>query len=238
VVEALAKAYERKAPGTRVHFLLPPMGSSAAMRAVMAGAIDLAFTGTPLEPAEREKGGVDFALGRTPFVLAAREAGRLDNVDASRLARIYAGEITTWSDGSPIRLILRPPRESDTRTLRGLSPAMDKAMDLALARKGLPIAANDLENLGLLENTPGAFGATNLALLIGTGSALRPLPLDGVAPTLANLEKGLYTLVKPLYAVRGPAPSAAARAFLEFASSEEGRAILARQGYASPRSGR
>lgn len=231
LMEAFAKAYGRKAPGVQIKILMPPMGSSGSIRAVMAGAIDLAFAGKPLGRPEIDKGGQAVPLGITAFVMVTREPGRLKNIDTEQLARIYSGETTTWTDGSPIRLVLRFPEESDTKLLRALSPAMDKAMGQALTRTGLPVAANDLENIALLEKTPGSFGMSNLALLTGMESGLNPVFLNGVAPTLANLEKGLYPHEKPLYLIWGPSVSDAARGFIEFIRSAEGRKLLTRQGY-------
>lgn len=230
LLETLGKAYERKTPRIRVEVVLPPMGSSAAQRAVMGGAIDLALSAKPLAQADQEKGGEHRELGRTPFILITRER-RLDNVNSETLAEIFGGRISAWPDGTPIRLILRPPTESDTILLRGLSPSMDKAMAQALSRPGVPIATNDLENMALLEKTPGALGMGNLALLTGLNSSLHPVPLNGVAPTLANLERGLYPQAKSLFVIRGPGISDAARGFLEFMHSAEGRKIVAKQGY-------
>lgn len=231
VMEALAKAYSRKAPAVQVKVLLPPLGSSGAIRAVMAGGLEVAFSGKPPGPADQSKGARDAFLGVTPFMMVTREPGRLDNIQTERLADIYSGRVAVWHDGTPIRLILRSPEESDTKLLRELSPAMDRAMEQALARVGLPIAANDLENVALLEKTPGSFGMSNLALLMGLGSALHPVTLNGVAPTLANMEKGLYPHDKPLYLVWGPQASEAARNFIDFIRSSEGRKILSTQGY-------
>ncbi len=231
LMEAFAKAYGSKAPGVQIKILMPPMGSSGSVRAVMAGAIDLAFAGKPLGRPEIDKGGKNFQLGITPFVMVTREPARLKNIDTEQLAKIYSGETSSWSDGSPIRLVLRFPEESDTKLLRALSPSMDKAMGQALSRTGLPVAANDLENIALLAKTPGSFGMSNLALLTGMGNDLYPVPLDGVAPTIANLEKGVYPHAKPLYLIWGPSVSDAARGFIEFIRSAEGRKLLAKQGY-------
>jgi phosphate transport system substrate-binding protein len=237
VLEALGKAYGRKVPEVRIRALLPPLGSAAARRAVMAGAIDLALSGTPLAPADRERGGRDWELGRSAFVLVTRDAGRLDNIATGQLAEIYSGKVSSWADGTPIRLVLREPRETDNLILSGLSPTMAGAVKVALSRKGLPVAANDLDNMALLEKTPGALGTANAALLTGLRSSLRPVSLNGVAPTLANLERGLYPHAKSLFVIRGPAISPPAQGFLDFMLSAEGRRILGQHAYIPAGSG-
>lgn len=236
LMEALGQAYSRKAGKVRVEVVLPPMGSSAGLRAVMGGAIDLAFSAKPPAPAERDQGARHWELGRTPFLLATHEH-RVDNLDSGLLADIFAGRATAWPDGTPIRLVLRPATETDTLILRGMSPTMDQAMGAALSRHGLPVATNDLENLALMEKTPGSLGMTNLALLMGTNSGLRPVSLNGVAPTLENLERGRYPHGKSLFAIRGAALSEAAQGFLDFLLSAEGRKIIAKQGYLTVKPG-
>jgi ABC-type phosphate transport system substrate-binding protein len=67
LLETLGKAYERKTPRVRVEVVLPPMGSSAAQRAVMGGAIDLALSAKPLAQADQEKGGRASGIGPHAF---------------------------------------------------------------------------------------------------------------------------------------------------------------------------
>lgn len=231
LIEQFARAYQSLKPEVSVKVIEPPMGSNGSIRAVLAGAIDLAVPGKPLAEAEKAQGGQDWELGRTPFLVVTSKQPQPTGFTFEQLAAIYGGKVTAWADGSPIRLVLRSPTESDTLILRQMSPAMDQAVETALARPGLPVAANDLENVGLLEKTPGSLGATNLGLLQSRGGQLQALPLNGVAPTLAALSRGTYPHSKSLYLARGPKLSPAAQGFLEFARSASGQEILNRAGY-------
>ncbi len=139
--------------------------------------------------------------------------------------------MTTWADGSPIRLVLRSPMESDTLILRKMSSAMDQAVETALARPGILVAANDLENADLLEKTLGSLGTTNLGLMQSRSGKLQALPLNGVAPTLAAMNQSAYPYSKSLYVARGPKLSPAAQGFLDFMLSASGREILDHAGY-------
>lgn len=231
VVEHLAQTYRSLKPDVTVRVIHPPMGSNAAIRAVLAGVIDLAASGRPLAAAEKSQGGQDWELGRTPFILATAQKHPHPGFTFEELAAIYSGKVTVWADGSPIRLVLRSPMESDTLILRRLSPAMDAAVAAALARPGAVIAANDLENVDLLEKTPGSLGTTNLSLMQSRDSKLQALPINGAVPTLAAMAQGTYPYVKSLYIVRGPALSLAAQGFLEFVLSASGREAIERIGY-------
>ncbi|MGB5062924.1 MAG: substrate-binding domain-containing protein [Candidatus Competibacter sp.] len=231
LIEQWAEAYGNLNPDVRVHVIEPPMGSNGSIRAVLAGAIDLAVPGKPLTEDEKAQGGQDWVLGRTPFLVVTEKEPPPPGFTIEQLAAIYSGKITTWTDGSPIRLVVRSLSESDTLILRKLSPGMDQAVDAALARPGMLVAAHDLENIELLEKTPGSLGTTNLALVQAQNRKLNALPIDGKAPTLAALRQGTYPYFKNLYIVRGPKLSPAAQGFLEFALSASGKEILDRSGY-------
>lgn len=231
LIERFAQAYAKRKPEVAVRIIDPPMGSSGSIRAVLAGVNDLAVAGRPVNEDEKTKGGQSWALGRTPFVMATSRQQPHPGFDLEQLAAIYEGKQTTWPDGSPIRLVLREPTESDTLVLRKMSPALDRAVGAALARPGMLVAANDLENLKLLEKTPGSLGSTNLGLLQTRTGGLQALALGGTKPDLDALAAGNYPYDKTLYLVRGPQLAPAAQAFVDFMLSDASKGLLEQSGY-------
>ena len=231
LIEQVARAYRTLKPEVTVRVMDPPMSSNASIRAVLAGAVDLAVPGKALTEEEKAKGGQDWELGRTLFLVVSSKPEAQSGFSSEQLAAVYEGKVTTWADGSPIRLVLRSPMESDTLLLRKLSPVMDRAVEAALARPGILVAANDLENVELLEKTPGALGTTNLALMQAQNRQLYPIDINGVTPTLAALSQGSYPHAKRLYLARGPRLSPAAQDFIDFILSAYGRELIERAGY-------
>lgn len=231
LVGQFAQAYGSLEPNVKVRVVDPPLGSNGAIRAVLAGAVDLAVLGKPLTEAEKAQGCQDWELGRTPFLVVTERKLPLPGFTVEQLAAIYSGKMTTWSDGSPIRLVVRNLFESDTLILRKMSPDMDRAVDVALARPGMLVAANDLENIDLLERTSDSLGTSNLALVQAQNRKLNALPIDGKEPTLAALRQGTYPYSKSIYLARGPRLSPVAQGFLEFILSASGKEILDRAGY-------
>ena len=231
LVGQFAQAYGSLEPNVKVRVVDPPLGSNGAIRAVLAGAVDLAVLGKPLTEAEKAQGCQDWELGRTPFLVVTERKLPLPGFTVEQLAAIYSGKMTTWSDGSPIRLVVRNLFESDTLILRKMSPDMDRAVDVALARPGMLVAANDLENIDLLERTPDSLGTSNLALVQAQNRKLNALPIDSKEPTLAALRQGTYPYSKSIYLARGPRLSPVAQGFLEFILSASGKEILDRAGY-------
>lgn len=231
LIGQFAQAYGSLEPNVKVRVVDPPLGSNGAIRAVLAGAVDLAVLGKPLTEAEKAQGCQDWELGRTPFLVVTERKLPLPGFTVEQLAAIYSGKMTTWSDGAPIRLVVRNQFESDTLILRKMSPDMDRAVDVALARPGMLVAANDLENIDLLERTPDSLGTSNLALVQAQNRKLNALPIDGKEPTLAAMRQGTYPYSKSIYLARGPKLSPVAQGFLEFILSASGKEILDRAGY-------
>lgn len=231
LIGQFAQAYGSLEPNVKVRVVDPPLGSNGAIRAVLVGAVDLAVLGKPLTEAEKAQGCQDWELGRTPFLVVTERKLPLPGFTVEQLAAIYSGKMTTWIDGSPIRLVVRNLFESDTLILRKMSPDMDRAVDVALARPGMLVAANDLENIDLLERTPDSLGTSNLALVQAQNRKLNALPIDGKEPTLAAMRQGTYPYSKSIYLARGPRLSPVAQGFLEFILSASGKEILDRAGY-------
>lgn len=58
----------------------------------------------------------------------------------------------------------------------------------------------------------------------------RALPIDGIAPTAANVVSGRYPYVKPLYLVFKDGAPASVTQFIAFVGSQAGRRILTESG--------
>jgi len=227
----LAQGFQAANPDVRIR-ILPSVGSSGAVKAVAAGALDLGFSGRALRPDEEALGLTSLEVARTPFVLAVGPRAGTAGLDLAGLARIYRGETLHWPSGERIRLVLRPAADADTLYLRSLSPELAAAVDVALARPGMLMAATNQECDALLARTPGALGPTTLAQLSTDATGLTALSWAGVAPTLANLAESRYPLWKPIVAVLPGQPSPGAARFLAFLRSAEGRRILEAAGCA------
>ncbi|MBK9029252.1 MAG: substrate-binding domain-containing protein [Propionivibrio sp.] len=136
LMQRLAAAYGQKQTIDSVSVVLPPLGSTGSMRAVSNGKLDLAIAGRLPTPEEQAQIGQMVELARTAFGFATSDGNRPNGITAADVADIYAGRLNRWDDGQPIRLIMRPDRESDTILVRQISAQTDAAMTLAAARKG------------------------------------------------------------------------------------------------------
>jgi len=228
-IKWMAQEFNKSRPDAQLT-VMPSLGSTGAVRAVLAGAVDLGISARPVTPEESSKGASSQAYARTPFVVVTGTKNKGTEISLNQLVQVYSGQLTRWPDGSPIRLIMRPDSDADIIALRAFSAEMNAAITAALAKKGHRIATTDQDNAGALETLPGSLGATTLTLIVTENRAVRPLILDGVAPTLQSLAAGRYRHFRTLYLVTGRNPSPLAKDFVAFIRSPAGQTVLARSG--------
>lgn len=229
VGDAFAKAH----PGMKV-VMLSSLGSSGAIKAVPRGAVEIGLASRPLTAGEASLGAVSTEYARSPLVFAVSTKTAVTALTLDQVADIYSGKTSSWGDGAQIRPILRQSGDDNTRQVRAMSPAVDKALSLAEKRPGMPFATTDQEAADKTETVPGAFAATTLGLILSENRALRALTLEGVEPTAGNGASGRYPHAKRFFLITRTNQTAAVATFVAFLRSPAGRDILARNGHWIP----
>jgi phosphate transport system substrate-binding protein len=223
--------FRRQTPDAALDQVSPPLGSGGAIKALAGGRLDLALIARPLKPEEARTVGRSLPLASTALVLATKDERRTQGFRRDELAAVYAGRLTAWDDGKPIRLVLRASTESDTLLLKSMSPEMAAAVEAAGQRPGMAMGQDDLDTAQLLLAAPGSLGPTTMGLLTTQKLRLQALPIDGIAPTLGNLESGRYPWSKTITLVLAAKPAPLAEKFATFVGSEAAASILRRHDY-------
>ena len=233
--QLLANAYNRQNPADKVT-VLPSLGSSGAIKASAAGKLDLGLSSRALKDEERASGLVATEYAHSTTVFAVAEKVKLTNVTVKQMVQLYAGQLSTWPDGTSARPILRQADDDNTVQIKKLSPDMVGALALAEQRPGMTVAFTDQETADKIESIPGSVGVSTLALIKSEGRHLHALTLDGVEPNEANCKSGAYpgVLVKRFFLVTPATPAAGAQRFISFIRSPEGAAILKQSGNWTP----
>jgi phosphate transport system substrate-binding protein len=192
----LADAYARQHPKTTVQ-IFESMGSGGAVKAVLAGALDIGLTSRAPSKDERERGLKAMLYARSPLVFAVHKDSPRTGVTRQELVALYNGE-PAGARGA-VRLILRPEFDSDTLALRRGLPELEQPLLRAYQRTGVPVAATDQDAADMIAGAPDGFCTSTLSLIIAERRPLKPLALDGVAPSTATVASGRYPLVKEFY---------------------------------------
>lgn len=231
IVKLLFEEFRKEFPAATLNHLSPPVGTGGALKGLASGRLDLAVIGRFAQPEEAKRIGRQVDIAETAFVMASRDETRESSFTPDELAQVYQGQLKTWKSGVPIRLILRASFESDTLTLKSMSPAMNQAVSAAALRPGMVTADNDLEALKLLAETPGSLGPSTLGLIKASHTKVHILPINGITPSAANVRNGSYPWRKPLIVALPQQPSPLAERFVDFLLSAKARSVLQRYDY-------
>ena len=223
----LADEFVRLRPDISVE-IPDSLGSGGGIKALLAGALDIALSSRMLKPKERDAGARATPYATTPFVLVTRvsESNSAPDLSSKELVKAFSGDAVHWKDGTAIRIILRNERDTSTRILIAAFDGMDAALTRARAIPGIPVTSTEQDNMDLAETLPGALTTASLTAILSEERSLAPIAIDGVAPTLENLATGAYKISKYFYLVTGPETSETALEFIRFIRSAEGAAIL------------
>lgn len=225
----LGDAYSRANPTFKLE-VVPNLGSSGGLKALERDALHFAVISRPLSLEESARGFLAFEYGRTPFVLATSRED-IKNLTLEEIANIYAGKTAAWPDGTPIRIVLRPPQDVDTKHLGSFSPRVKEALASAMSRPGMVTGITDQDSAKHLARLRGSLGTSSLAIMLAEKHPIHAVAIEGVAPSVTALAQGTYPYHKTLFLVaRDKTPAAAAR-FMAFVRSPEGQRILSDIGH-------
>lgn len=223
VLRLLAPAFEA-ATGISLN-VVPAMGTTSANSAVADGKLGLAIAGRELRDKEKASGLQVLGVLRTPFGFVTSRPGP-DGLKKAEIVPLYQAANPAWPDGMPVLIALRPVDETDNDVLAAFFPGIANALAHLRKRKDLSVAATDQDNADMAETMKGSLVAATLTQIKAERRNLRFVAIDHVAPSLAAYLDGSYPYGKLLYVVAPAAPSAAARAFVQFLASPEIRPQL------------
>lgn len=229
-MQALADAFARKQSAAAIE-VLPSLGSSGGIKALAASAIDLAVSSRDLKDEERAQGLRSQAYRKTVVVFATHANNSVHGVTSAELVAIFGGTQGAWPDGTPVRPVLRPKTETNTKLAEVRIPGLREAIRSTRTRSVVPMYFTDQEAADALECILGSVGTTSLSVIVSEKRHLKALVLNGHVPTPQSIADGSYPIIKTFYFVLPTKPSQLAKDFVNFTFSSEGQAILENTGH-------
>ncbi|NTV91240.1 MAG: hypothetical protein HGA22_12920 [Clostridiales bacterium] len=229
-MQLMANGFQKKHPGVTVK-VLPSIGSTGGIKAVNEDKIDIGLSYRPLKQDEKNDKIIEEPYGRTAFIFGAQASNPAKGFTLAEIEEIYAGKRTTWPDGNPIRLVLRPASDSYSTYLAGINPGLKSASEKARSVPGVYVGNTDQDAAIQIEKTPGSFGTTSLSLVVAEKRKIKALTVDGAAPTTSNVSTGKYPYATTLYLVyKRDKYKGAIKDFIEFIYSRDGQKLLSDNG--------
>lgn len=213
---------------------LPGLHSGGGITGVANGDLDIGAVSRELNEEEQELGLVYTLLSNDGIVIAIHPSVGLNGLTTQQVRDVYSGVYANWQElggaDLPITILDRNEDESAKIIMRKYVLGQDLVIS--------PKAANlyyEVDMVNGVQSTVGAIGYFSLGYGVSRDVPVTFVELDGVAPTVENIDNGIYPVVRPLGVVTDPDPSPAVRAFLEWATSDEAVALIESNGFASAR---
>jgi phosphate transport system substrate-binding protein len=223
---ALATSFQAQHPG--VTFKLEDVGADTSVALVANGDADFGFMSRDLKTEEKTR------LRAIPYAgtgtgLAVNPANAVSALTREQVRRIYAGEITNWSEvggqAGDIRPLVRESGSSTRASFEayffGGKPTYGKNVIEVVESGPTYQAVRDFKN---------AIAMITIQKTTVEDPTLRLLALDGIAATTRTVNSGAYPVRRPIILTLHPDPTRtkpAVSAFFDFISSAEGQEILA-----------
>ena len=175
-------------------------------------------------------------IGREAFVFFVEPDNPVTDLKADDIRKIYSGEITNWSQlGGKNQMIraFQRPQNSGSQTMMqyfmGDTPLKEPmTYEVVGAMEGI------IRKVAQYNNENGAMGYSFRYFVedLQQENDVRVLSVDGVAPTLENIENGSYPLTVDLCLITlEDAKNPYVEKMIEYCLSEEGQEIIGKTGY-------
>jgi phosphate transport system substrate-binding protein len=228
LMRALANAFTQKLGGKCLIEVPDAVGSSAAIKALVKGEIDIARVARPLKKEEQELGlnYKVFANTAVAFVVNPSVTG-IDNLTTEQIVGIYSGKITDWKDlgANPGKIypLTREPGDSSLRVFSETFPEFTNIPNPV--GKVMFLTPEAITTLLEHKNT---IGFVPYSAIVGTD--LKALKVNGIEPSVEKITSGEYKYLIPLGVVYKGQPKGLVKEFIDFLYSEDAQKIIKKMG--------
>ena len=216
--------------------------TSYAYKRIVKGDCDIIFVAGPSKEQEdyaREQGVelVYTPIGREAFVFFVNPKNPIEGLTLEQLRGVYSGQITRWDElGAPGLGEILPYQRSEgsgsqtalERFVMQDTPLMPAEEETVMGGMG-----DIVEQVSSYKNQRGAIGYSFRFYVTGLmrDFDVKLLQINGVAPTVENIENGSYPLASYFYAVTRADADENTLALLDWITGPQGQALVEKAGY-------
>jgi phosphate transport system substrate-binding protein len=219
--ELLAEEYMSRHPGS--HLYVQGGGSTAGIQAVRSHTAGIGMSSRALVSDEKDLYAATIA--KDAIAVIVHPNNPVENLSLADVKGIFSGDVRNWKElGGPSQAIILVTREEGS----GTREAFQK---FVMGKEQITLDALVQDSNGAVRQVvatiPDAIGYISLGLV---NEEVKALKIAGVEPTLAQIDKGAYTLVRPFLFVFSQKPEGEAKSFLEFVLSPGAQELLLKEG--------
>ncbi len=161
-----------------------------------------------------------YALARDGIGMIIHQQNTIAALNAAQIADIFTGRIMDWQTlGGPAQKITVVNKAEGRSTLEVFlkffalkNSTIKPQVIIGENQQGIKTVAGNIGAIGYV-----SIGSAEVA--IAEGTAIKLLPMNGVAASVDNVRNGSFPIARTLHLITGAKLTAAARIFLDFALS-------------------
>jgi ABC-type phosphate transport system substrate-binding protein len=218
---SLQEGFLSKYPQARVN--IQTQDSSAALKSLAEGKVDLAAIGRGLTAAEKAQGFVTVPISREKIAIVVSNNNPFEgNLTIDQFAKIFRGEITDWSEigGAPGKIqLVDSPDSNDTRQSLP-NYAVFQSVDFQTGSTASQLKQDDIGAMITKLGTNGIGYA--VANDVMNRNDVKVVTMHSTLP-----DDPRYPFSQPFNLIYQGTPSKAAQAYLGYATTEGGQKVVA-----------
>lgn len=215
--------------------------TTEAYSRIVTGEADIIFVAAPSDEQEQfaKDNGVELVytpIGREAFVFFVNSKNPIENITVAEIQGVYSGEITKWNElgvkgFGDIRPFQRDQGSGSQTALERLMAGKElmeaPKEDIITGMGGIIEKTADYKNYRNAIGYSFRFYSTEMV----QNNQIKLLSLNGIAPTLENIENGTYPVASYFYAVTCSDASENTKLLVDWILSEQGQTIIEKVGY-------
>jgi len=230
IAQAASEVFMERNPGIQIS--VQGGGSGVGIASLLDKTTDIADSSRKIKPEEIDKAKASgINPHETPIALdgiavIVNPANPVKGLTREQIRDIYTGKISDWSQvgGRKLKIVV-VNRDTSSGTYEAFEAL---ALNKEKVRPDALTTASNQAVAQTVAQTPGAIGYVGIGYL---GKKVKALTVDGTACTRSTVLARKYPLSRELYMYTNGEPAGAAKQFIDFVLSREGKKIVEEEGF-------
>ena len=222
----MAKRFEKQHPGVRID--VQSGGSSRGIADARSGAAQIGLVSRALKAEERDLIAHTVALDGISLIL--HRSNPVASLSDAQIKAIYTGQVRNWREVGGPDLPITVVNKAEGRSTLELFLHYFALSNSQI--KPQVVIGDNAQGIKTVAGNVGAIGYVSIGAAdyeARQGTAIKLLPMGGVAASVAQVRAGKFPLVRPLNLVTRGEPKGLALAFIRFAKSQAAHDLVEAQ---------
>lgn len=222
----MAKRFEKQNPGVRID--VQSGGSSRGIADARSGAAQIGLVSRALKAEERDLVAHTVALDGISLIL--HRSNPVASLSDAQIKAIYTGQVRNWREVGGPDLPITVVNKAEGRSTLELFLHYFALSNSQI--KPQVVIGDNAQGIKTVAGNVGAIGYVSIGAAdyeARQGTAIKLLPMGGVAASVAQVRAGKFPLARPLNLVTRGEPKGLALAFIRFAKSQAAHDLVEAQ---------